>query len=135
MHWKDGFGSDFTYELIGWYSSLDAAFGKAFIVYSGEPRALRLLGTIGGVAHEQNSVQDRRNSRYLKTDFCENHVRKAILFGSYSNGSQNENSDIDLLVDSGLRGLSFYGLLEDATEALDMEVDLIDTSQVVLERV
>ena len=67
----------------------------------------------------------------LKPVFENNHVRKAILFGSYSKNSQNENSDIDLLVDSGLKGLSFYGLLEDVTEVLDIEVDMIDISQVI----
>lgn len=23
VHWKDGFGSDFSYELVGWYSNLN----------------------------------------------------------------------------------------------------------------
>lgn len=67
----------------------------------------------------------------LKPVFERNRVRKAILFGSYSKGCQNENSDIDLLVDSGLRGLAFYGLLEDVTEALDIAVDMIDITQVI----
>lgn len=67
----------------------------------------------------------------LKPIFESNHVRKAVLFGSYSTGKQNENSDIDLLVDSGLKGLSFYGLLEDVAEAIGVNVDMIDISQVV----
>ena len=33
-------------------------------------------------------------------------------------------------MDSGLRGLAFFGLLEQVTEALDTPVDLIDVSQV-----
>ena len=57
-------------------------------------------------------------------------VRKAILFGSYAKGTANDRSDIDIFVDSGLRGLSFFGLLEDVTNALDKQVDLIDSSQV-----
>ena len=36
-----------------------------------------------------------------------NHVRKAILFGSYGKGSPTPHSDVDLLVDSGLRGDSW----------------------------
>ena len=39
-------------------------------------------------------------------------VRSAVLFGSYAKGSANPSSDVDLLVDSGLRGLRFFGLLE-----------------------
>ena len=41
------------------------------------------------------------------------------------------SSDIDLMVDSGLRGLAFFGLLEDVTQTLACDVDLIDASQIV----
>lgn len=57
-------------------------------------------------------------------------VRKAVLFGSYAKGTANERSDIDIFVDSGLKGLKFFGLLEDVTNALNRQVDLIDASQV-----
>lgn len=57
-------------------------------------------------------------------------VKKAVLFGSYAKGLADEKSDIDIFVDSGLRGLKFFGLLEDVTNALNMQVDLIDSSQV-----
>lgn len=57
-------------------------------------------------------------------------VRNAILFGSYAKGTACETSDIDILVDSGLKGLAFYGLLEDVSTTFDMPVDLIDTSQI-----
>ena len=40
-------------------------------------------------------------------------VRRAVLFGSYGKGTATEKSDVDLLVDSGLRGLRFVGLLDD----------------------
>lgn len=32
-------------------------------------------------------------------------IRKAVLFGSYGKGTASSKSDVDLLVDSGLRGL------------------------------
>lgn len=57
-------------------------------------------------------------------------IRKAVLFGSYAKGTATEKSDLDLLVDSGLRGLSFFGLLESVCSAVDVPVDLIDVSQV-----
>ena len=57
-------------------------------------------------------------------------VRKAVLFGSYAKGTANKRSDIDLLVDSGLRGLAFFGLLEDVTTALNIPVDMIDVTQI-----
>lgn len=63
--------------------------------------------------------------------FREYNIRKAILFGSYAKGSAKDKSDIDLLVDSGLKGLAFFGLLEDVVNALGKEVDLLDTSQII----
>jgi hypothetical protein len=62
--------------------------------------------------------------------FAEHGVKKAILFGSYAKGLATERSDVDLLVDSGLRGLAFFGLLENVVSALDTPVDLIDVTQV-----
>lgn len=58
------------------------------------------------------------------------HIRKAVLFGSYAKGYADPNSDIDILVDSGLKGLSFFGLLEDVVTSLGKEVDLIDVLQI-----
>ena len=63
--------------------------------------------------------------------FQRNNVRKAILFGSYGKGQATAKSDVDLLVDSGLRGLAFFGLLDDICESLECEVDLIDTYDVI----
>ncbi|HEZ7990958.1 MAG TPA: nucleotidyltransferase domain-containing protein [Ruminococcus sp.] len=63
--------------------------------------------------------------------FREYNIRKAVLFGSYAKGSAKDKSDIDLLVDSGLKGLAFFGLLEDVVNALGKEVDFLDTSQVI----
>ena len=43
--------------------------------------------------------------------------------------SATEYSDVDLLVDSTLRGLSFYGLQNDVVETLHKDVDLFDIRQ------
>ncbi len=61
--------------------------------------------------------------------FVSYHVKKAILFGSYAKGNAEVRSDIDILVDSGLRGLAFFGLLEDVVVTLGKEIDLLDVSQ------
>ena len=58
-------------------------------------------------------------------------VKKAVLFGSYVKGMANKKSDIDLLLDSGLKGLRFVGLIEDIRTALDKEVDVFDVSHIV----
>ena len=48
--------------------------------------------------------------------FQRNKIKKAVLFGSYSKGKATARSDVDLLVDSGLRGLAFFGLADDVHE-------------------
>jgi predicted nucleotidyltransferase len=60
-------------------------------------------------------------------------IEKAILFGSYAKGSQSKSSDIDIVIDSNgkIRGIDFFGLLEDITEILDIQVDLIEASQIL----
>ena len=63
--------------------------------------------------------------------FRQNNVRKAVLFGSYGKGLATPESDVDILVDSGLPGLSFFGLLEDVCQSLDCPVDMIDTRDVI----
>ena len=65
--------------------------------------------------------------------FKEHNVNKALLFGSYVKGMARAESDIDIVVDSGLRGLSFYGLLEDIVNSLDKRVDLLDVTQITPE--
>ena len=62
--------------------------------------------------------------------FQKNKVRKATLFGSYSKGMATGHSDVDILVDSGLHGLAFFGLMDDICESLDCDVDLIDIRDV-----
>lgn len=63
--------------------------------------------------------------------FKEYSIRKAILFGSYAKGNADVKSDVDILVDSGLKGMAFFGLLEDVVTALEKEVDLLDVTQIV----
>ena len=63
--------------------------------------------------------------------FHKNNVRKAMLFGSYSKGTATKASDVDLLVDSNLRGLKFIGFVEELREALDnKDMDVLDVTHI-----
>ena len=62
--------------------------------------------------------------------FAQYGIRRAVLFGSYGKGTANEKSDIDLLVDSGLRGLRFVGFLDDVQNAVGKDVDLFDVRHI-----
>ena len=57
-------------------------------------------------------------------------VKRAVLFGSYGKGLAGADSDIDLLVDSRLKGLCFVGLMEDVRSIVNKDVDLLDISHV-----
>ena len=63
--------------------------------------------------------------------FVRYNVKKAVLFGSYVKGLADKNSDVDLLLDSGLRGLKFIGLIEDVRTALDKDVDVFDETHII----
>ena len=64
--------------------------------------------------------------RRLEPVFAASGVKTAVIFGSYAQGQATEDSDVDILVDSGLRGLDFVGLVEYIREALQKEVDVLD---------
>ena len=60
-------------------------------------------------------------------------IEKAILFGSYAKGNPTQLSDVDILIDSNgkIKGIDFFGILEDINEALGVPVDLIEASQII----
>ena len=52
-------------------------------------------------------------------------INFCYLFGSYAKKYAKDESDIDLLVDTDITGLNFYGLVEELRVELKKEVDLI----------
>lgn len=75
---------------------------------------------------------DEIKSRLLPV-FSAAPIEKAILFGSYAKGNPKRSSDVDIVIDSGgkIRGIDFFGVLEDIVEILDIPVDLIEASQII----
>jgi predicted nucleotidyltransferase len=59
--------------------------------------------------------------------FEQNGVTKAILFGSYAKGTADENSDVDIVVETEPKniGSDFYLLLEDIMATLEKKVELV----------
>ena len=68
--------------------------------------------------------------RRLTPVFEQYNVQRATLFGSVAKGTATENSDVDLLVDSRLKGLHFVGLMEAVHAALLLPVDLLDVTHI-----
>lgn len=67
----------------------------------------------------------------LNPIFNQYKIKKATLFGSYAKGLATSQSDIDLLLDSRLKGFKFIGLVEDIHNALDKDVDVFDVTHIV----
>lgn len=77
--------------------------------------------------HGVLSIEDIKQKTSLvlskyQINFC-------YLFGSYAKGSAKENSDIDLIIDSEITGLDFFGLVEDLRETLHKKIDLLKFDQ------
>lgn len=75
--------------------------------------------------YEVNQIKDALLPLTIKYD-----LNKIILYGSYAKGKQEPLSDIDLVVDGDIKGIKFFGLLEDVNNALVKSVDLIHLSQI-----
>lgn len=70
-----------------------------------------------------------RNS--LTPVFDRYNIKKATLFGSYAKDAANDSSDVDLYVDSGLKGMRFVGFMESVRSALGgKDVDVLDKTHV-----
>jgi len=57
-------------------------------------------------------------------------ISHAVLFGSVAKGTATDKSDLDLLVDSKLRGLRFVGFMEAVRRAVGMPVDVFDIEHI-----
>ncbi|MBR5473795.1 MAG: nucleotidyltransferase domain-containing protein, partial [Lachnospiraceae bacterium] len=44
-------------------------------------------------------------------------------------GNEKPTSDVDLLISSNIKGLKFYGLVEELRTTLQKRVDVLDTKQ------
>ncbi|MBC8054551.1 MAG: nucleotidyltransferase domain-containing protein [Sphingobacteriaceae bacterium] len=67
---------------------------------------------------------------YIKQYFITKPVMKAYLFGSYSRGEADANSDIDILVEldySQKIGWDYFVMKDDLEEKLQKKVDIVSS--------
>lgn len=57
-------------------------------------------------------------------------ISRAVVFGSVAKGTATNKSDLDLLVDSKLRGLRFVGFMEAVRQTVGMPVDILDVAHI-----
>lgn len=58
-------------------------------------------------------------------------VNYAYLFGSYAKGSAKETSDVDILISTEEKGMSFLSISSDLYDALHKKVDLINIKDTI----
>lgn len=56
-------------------------------------------------------------------------VKYCILFGSYAKNGAQAGSDVDLLISTGIKGLKYYGMVENLRTALHKKVDVLGIEQ------
>ena len=56
-------------------------------------------------------------------------VNFCYLFGSYAKVKAKPTSDVDFLISANVKGLKFYGLIEEMRTALHKRVDVLDINQ------
>ena len=60
------------------------------------------------------------------SEICRDHgIALCYLFGSYAKGYATEKSDVDLMIDTNITGLDFFGLVEEFRQSLHKKVDLL----------
>ena len=106
-----------------------------FVTFGLDPKVFFLSEIYINVWYNKNMNKSVYSLEYIKNKlspvFLLYNVKSAVLFGSYAKGYATDKSDIDLLVDSSLKGLRFFALLEDVKEALgEKEVDLFDVTHI-----
>ncbi|MCF0112234.1 MAG: nucleotidyltransferase domain-containing protein [Erysipelotrichaceae bacterium] len=79
---------------------------------------------------EEHGILDLEDIINKCADVFENYdVSFCYLFGSYAKNTALPNSDVDLLVDTTVSGLKFYGLVEELRTTLNKKVDVLDFNQ------
>lgn len=73
---------------------------------------------------EMSDIIEKCSAIFQKHD-----VNYCYLFGSYAKGKATPVSDIDLLISADIKGLMFYGLVEEIRTALHKRVDVLDVNQ------
>lgn len=73
---------------------------------------------------ELNDIVKKCSEIFKKYD-----INYCYLFGSYAKGKATPSSDIDLLISANIKGLKFYGLVEEIRTALHKKIDALDFNQ------
>lgn len=87
------------------------------------------LSKINYIDEETGILELEDIGRKCSKIFEKYEVNFCYLFGSYAKGKATPTSDVDLLISTNVKGLKFYGLVEEIRTALHKNVDVLDMNQ------
>ena len=105
------------------YEALENENDDKLQYYIYKLREINLIDEEHGILKLDDIKREINNilSKY-KINFC-------YLFGSYAKNNSTPLSDIDLLIDSDITGLDFFGLVEELRQTLHKKIDLLRINQ------
>ena len=86
------------------------------------------LSQINPIDEEHGIVDLEYISRKCSEIFDKYKINFCYLFGSYAKGKAKDDSDVDLLISTELKGLKFFGLVEELRNSLQKKVDVIEVA-------
>jgi hypothetical protein len=86
------------------------------------------LSRINPIDEEHGIVDLEYISRKCSEIFDKYKINFCYLFGSYAKGKAKDDSDVDLLISTEIKGLKFFGLVEELRNALQKKVDVIEVA-------
>lgn len=90
---------------------------------------LEKLSAINPIDEEHGILEIEDIKQKCSEVFEKYDVNFCYLFGSYAKEKATPTSDVDLLVSANVKGLKFYGLVEEIRTALHKKVDVLDINQ------
>lgn len=84
---------------------------------------------INPIDEEHGIIEIDDIKRKCKEVFDKYDVSFCYLFGSYAKSKATPTSDVDLLISANVKGLKYYGLVEEIRTVLHKKVDVLDIDQ------
>lgn len=90
---------------------------------------LEQLTKINYIDEETGILELEDIVKKCKKVFEKYEVSFCYLFGSYAKGKAAPRSDVDLLISTTVKGLKYFGMIEEIRTALCKRVDVLDMNQ------
>ena len=90
---------------------------------------MQKLAEINPIDEEHGIIEVEYIKQKCAEVFKKYDVHFCYLFGSYAKSKATPTSDVDLLIYADVKGLKFYGLVEEIRKVLHKRVDVLDISQ------